>query len=58
MPHTRTLRRIPHLAALVVLAVLLGLAVSRGTAQRRQRHASPTGVDACSRSRSAGSVGA
>jgi signal transduction histidine kinase len=41
MPHTRTLRRIPPLAALIVLAVLLGLAVSRGTAQRRPRHAEP-----------------
>jgi hypothetical protein len=38
MPHIRTLRRLPLFACVLALGMLLGLAVSAGSAQRRQRH--------------------
>jgi len=41
MPQIRTLRRIPLFVCVLALGMLLGLAVSAGSAQRRQRHPEP-----------------
>lgn len=41
MPRIRILRRIPLLVAMLAMGMLLGLAVSAGSAQRRQRHPEP-----------------
>jgi hypothetical protein len=38
MPQIRTLRRLPLLVCVLVLGVLLGLAASAGSAQRRRAH--------------------
>jgi len=40
MPHIRILRRLPLLVGVLTLGILLGLAVSAGSAQRR-RHVDP-----------------
>jgi len=39
--HIRILRRLPLLACVLALGMLLGLAVSAGSAQRRQRQPQP-----------------
>ena len=41
MPHIRILRRLPLLVSVLALGMLLGLAVSAGSAQRRHRQPEP-----------------
>ena len=41
MPQIRTFRRLPLFAAVLALGILLGMAVTAGSAQRRQRHPEP-----------------
>lgn len=41
MPHIRILRRLPLFITVLALGVLLGLAASAGSAQRRRAHPEP-----------------